>query len=298
VAPQAAVEPTGNRVSRTAIAPGAQREARFAAGVSRRIYFGVDNHRPRNYCAVMKRAIAYLRVSGLGQVDKDGEQRQSEAIHAFCNRHGLHYSEQRFEKGVSGTVEALDRPAFREVLELIARSDEDWDRASELRSTDSDIRKANWRPCIVVERMDRLARDLMVQELLLRECRERGVEVYAADQPFLDQASNDGDPTRKLFRQIMGALAEWEKSALVLKLRKARDRKRVETGRCEGQLPFHLTPQGQIVLERICSMQAAHFNVPQIVERLNGFGLTTCNGKPWTKRAVCHIVQKSKGQRK
>jgi len=229
----------------------------------------------------MKRAIAYLRVSGLGQVDKDGEQRQSEAIHAFCNQHGLHYSEQRFEKGVSGTVEALDRPAFREVLELIET-----------------CRAAGESACIVVERMDRLARDLMVQELLLRECRERGIEVYAADQPFLDQASNDGDPTRKLFRQIMGALAEWEKSALVLKLRKARDRKRIETGRCEGQLPFHMTPPGQIVLEHIEYFRTQSFNLPQIVERLNGDGLTTCNGKPWTKRAVCHIVQKSKGQRK
>jgi DNA invertase Pin-like site-specific DNA recombinase len=246
----------------------------------------------------MKRAIAYLRVSGLGQVDKDGEQRQSEAIHAFCNQHGLHYSEQRFEKGVSGTVEALDRPAFLEVLELIARADEDWDRASELHSADSDIRKANCRPCVVVERMDRLARDLMVQELLLRECREREIEVYAADQPFLDQASNDGDPTRKLFRQMLGALAEWEKSVLVLKLRKARDRKRIETGRCEGQLPFYKTQRGEEILRRITEYQKESLSIPTIVRYLNESELTTCNGKQWTKRAVLHIVQKSKGQRK
>src|SRR5579862_2834601 len=196
----------------------------------------------------MKRAIAYIRVSGLGQVDKDGEARQSESIRAFCAANGLQYWEQRFEKGVSGTVEGLDRPEFRAVLDLITSND----------GTD--------RACIVVERMDRLARDLMVQELLLRECRERGIEVYSADQPFLDQASNCGDPSRKLFRQIMGALAEWEKSALVLKLRKARDRKRADTGRCEGVLPFYMTPAGAAVLARVNSMHRDGFSVPRIVQ--------------------------------
>jgi DNA invertase Pin-like site-specific DNA recombinase len=228
----------------------------------------------------MKRAIAYIRVSGLGQVDQDGEARQSESIRAYCAANGLQYWEQRFEKGVSGTVEGLDRPVFREIMQLCEDAGTDFI------------------PCIVVERLDRLARDLMVQELLLRECRERGIQVFSADQPFIDIASDSGDPTRKLFRQIMGALAEWEKSALVLKLRKARDRVRAATGRCEGIKPYWMTPAGQVVLEKIAQHRAQGFNVPQIVERLNGFGLTTCKGGAWTKRAVLALVQKSKGQRK
>jgi DNA invertase Pin-like site-specific DNA recombinase len=238
----------------------------------------------------MKRAIAYIRVSGLGQADKDGESRQSESIRTFCVTNGLQYWEQRFEV-ISGTVEGLDRPVFSEVLELIA-SQEDAPNVEHLEA----LQKTD-RPCIVVERMDRFARDLMVQELLLRECRERGIEVYAADQPFIDIASDLGDPTRKLFRQILGALAEWEKSALVLKLRKARDRKRAETGRCEGVLPYHLTAEGMAVIKRIEAGRESGVSVPGIARRLNESGLTTRNGKGWTKRAVLRVWQKWKGVR-
>ena len=237
----------------------------------------------------MKRAIGYLRVSGLGQVDKDGEKRQEEAVLAFCAQNGLTCLNLKFEAGVSGTVEGLDRPAFREVLDLIEANR----AASEAAGGDVEY------PCIVVERMDRLARDLMVQELLLRECRERGIQVYTADQPGLvDIASNLGDPTRKLFRQIMGALAEWEKSALVLKLRKARDRKRAETGRCEGILPFYLTPQGRMILAFVQVRREKNWTVRAILEELNAEGFTTCTGKPWTKRPLLQLVQKSKGLRK
>lgn len=242
----------------------------------------------------MKRAIAYLRVSGLGQVDKDGEARQSESIRAYCHTHGLQYWEQRFEKGVSGTVEGLDRPAFREVLDLIESCRGESERAG----GDVDY------PCIVVERLDRLARDLMVQELLLRECRERRIQVYSADQPALiDVASDLGDPSRKLFRQIMGALAEWEKSALVLKLRKARDRKRAATGRCEGIAPYHETPEGRNIIKIISDCREGGYaglpgmTLRETVERLNSEGLKTRNGKAWTKRAVLHVWQKSKGYR-
>lgn len=248
----------------------------------------------------MKRAIGYLRVSGLGQVDKDGEQRQYDSIKAYCTLHNLAYVEQRFEKGVSGTVEGLDRPAFCEVLDLIKEQDRIWDETygnphEEFATAPT---KAEHRPCIVVERMDRLARDLMVQELLLRECRERGIEVYAADQGLVDVSSDSGDPSRKLFRQIMGALAEWEKSALVLKLRKARDRKRLVTGRCEGLQPFHSTASGQAVLARINELRVRGCGIHYIVEDLNASGYKTCNGGEWTKRAALHLVQKSKGQRK
>ena len=38
-------------------------------------------------------------------------------------------------------------------------------------------------------------------------------------------------------RQIAAAFAQYEKSRLVHKLKAARDRKRAETGRCEGRKP-------------------------------------------------------------
>jgi hypothetical protein len=48
------------------------------------------------------------------------------------------------------------------------------------------------------------------------------------------------DPTRILVRQMMGAVAQYEKSQIVLKLRGARMRKRAKEGRCEGRKPYIL----------------------------------------------------------
>lgn len=48
----------------------------------------------------------------------------------------------------------------------------------------------------------------------------------------------DDDPTRTLIRQVLGAIAQFEKSVIVLKLRAARERVRKSKGRCEGRKPF------------------------------------------------------------
>jgi DNA invertase Pin-like site-specific DNA recombinase len=62
-----------------------------------------------------------------------------------------------------------------------------------------------------------------------------GVTLIAADSPdaFLDQT-----PTAILIRQVLGAVAQFEKAALVAKLKAARERKKRETGRCEGRKPL------------------------------------------------------------
>lgn len=38
-------------------------------------------------------------------------------------------------------------------------------------------------------------------------------------------------------RQVLGAISEFEKAQLVAKLKAARERKRIATGRCEGRKP-------------------------------------------------------------
>jgi DNA invertase Pin-like site-specific DNA recombinase len=217
----------------------------------------------------VKRVCYYIRVSGAGQIDKDGPERQLDAIRAFSAQHNLATTDNPFfEKGVSGTVEGMDRPEFSRMLESNPSA-------------------------IVVERMDRLARDLMVQEFLLKECRERGVQVYAADQGVLvDMASDGGDPTRKLIRQVLGALAEWEKSALVLKLKKARDRKREATGRCEGPIPYGTKDSEKAVIRTMLELSKVCDTYQEIADRLNAAGFRTMFGNEWRRSSVFQILAK------
>lgn len=223
------------------------------------------------------KAIAYIRVSGKGQVDGDGPDRQRESILRFCVEHGLDYGAECFETGVSGTVEGLDRPEFTMAVQLAI----------------------SCQAAIVVERMDRLARDLMVQELLLRECRTCGIKVFSADQGLMDMAGDGGDPSRVLIRQIMGAIAQWEKSVIVLKLRKARDKKRAATGRCEGPRPYGSLPGEPQVICLAETMMREGRATDEIVGALDDLGFKRRSGKPWTNSSVFRLLQqigKKKGR--
>src|SRR5262249_56969997 len=82
---------------------------------------------------------------------------------------------------------------------------------------------------IIVETANRFARDLRVQEVGFAKLRERGIDLIAADSP---NAFLDNTPTAKLVRQVLGAIAEFDKAMTVAKLRGARERMRRETGRC------------------------------------------------------------------
>lgn len=215
------------------------------------------------------RVFGYIRVSSKKQVDGDGPERQAQAISAFCKSQGL-VLERTYSDSISGTVDGLDRPELAELLRFV-------DTMQEL--AQPAIRG------IVVERMDRLARDLMVSEVLLAECRKRGLVVYAADQgTLLNMAEDGGDPTRVLIRQIMGALSQWEKTMLVRKLKSSRDRIRARGERCEGVKPYGHTGAELKVIDIAKSLwgQYPHPTWQQIATFLNAGQMGTRKGLPWT----------------
>jgi DNA invertase Pin-like site-specific DNA recombinase len=116
-----------------------------------------------------------------------------------------------YDAAVSGADHVDTRPGFAAMLERI---------------------EGNGVRTIIVETANRFARDLLVQEVGYERLRERGIDLIAADSPtsFLD----DG-PTSKLVRQVLGAIAEFDKAMTVAKLRGARDRIRKERGKGEGR---------------------------------------------------------------
>jgi hypothetical protein len=84
---------------------------------------------------------------------------------------------------------------------------------------------------IIVETANRFARDLIVQETGHRMLKAQGIEIIAADSPG---AFVEDTPTATLVRQVLGAVAQFDKAMTVAKLRLARDRIRKRDGKCEG----------------------------------------------------------------
>jgi DNA invertase Pin-like site-specific DNA recombinase len=93
---------------------------------------------------------------------------------------------------------------------------------------------------VLVERADRLARDLMVNELIVEQFRKLNVRVVECEGGS-DITVLDNEPTKVLIRQVLAAIAQFEKSCIVAKLKAARDRMRKATGRCEGRKRYKTT---------------------------------------------------------
>jgi DNA invertase Pin-like site-specific DNA recombinase len=139
---------------------------------------------------------------------------------------------------------------------------------------------------VIVEKLDRLARDLMVQETIIADLRKNGFEVVSAAEP--DLMAND--PTRILVRQMMGAVAQYEKSQIVLKLRGARMRKRAKEGRCEGRKPFGFYEGESVALERAKRLRTEGLGFDRIAARMNEERIPTRTGRPWHGVVVNQIL--------
>jgi DNA invertase Pin-like site-specific DNA recombinase len=215
----------------------------------------------------MVNAFVYLRVSGIGQVSGDGFDRQLEACEQYAALNGLTITRIFREEGVSGTKDLVERPAL---CDLMAELQESGTRT------------------IVIEKLDRLARDLMVSETIIADIQKQRFNLISVAEPDLCST----DPSRKLVRQIFSAIAEYDRAMTVLKLRGARQRMKAKTGRCEGQLAFGMKAGERPTLDGILSKHAAGMNSKNIAIWLNASGIHTRGGGHWHPSTVAKILHR------
>lgn len=213
----------------------------------------------------MKRAYAYLRVSGKGQVKGDGFPRQLQAIKTYAAEHDLKVVQVFREEGVAGNKESMDRPAWAAMMTALL---------------------GNGVKAVIIEKLDRLARDLMIQEATIADLVKNGITLISVAEP--DLMAND--PTRILMRQLMGAVAQYDKNQIVLKLRGARMRKRAAEGRCEGRKPFGRSEAEKAAMDRMKALRAEGLAFDRIAERLNVEGVPTRTGKRWHGIVINRIL--------
>lgn len=213
------------------------------------------------------RAFTYLRCSGRGQIDGDTWERQTEVISRFlANRPDLSHVCHYVEPGICGALE--DRPVLAQMF---------------LDLDETGIK------LVIIEKLDRLARDLMTQENIIRDLRRRGVELVSVYEP--DLCSDD--PTRKLMRQIMGAIAEFDRHMIIARTRAARQRIRSRGQRCEGRKPFGFRPHETETLARMTVMAADGYTWTAIANELNEAGMRPRKGSKWFPATVGRILRRS-----
>jgi len=216
-----------------------------------------------------RKAVGYYRTSsatGLGD-DKDSLSRQESAVRKYAERANLEIVKEAYDAAVKGSDSVMDREGFSEILEYAL---------------------ANSVTIILVENASRFARDLIVQLTGHDFLKKNGITLIPVDAPdnFTDET-----PTAILIRQILGAVAEFEKRNLVDKMKKGRIRKKKNTGRCEGRKPAppeaielakQLKEQGLSLRNISAGLQEAGFCV------MLG-GLDT--GKPYAASSIKYMLE-------
>lgn len=220
-------------------------------------------------------AVAYLRCSGLGQVDGDTWDRQAAAISKYAKGHAMTVVDEFRDAGVSGATDLDSRPGLAALI---------------------DRTESNGVKVVLVENATRLARDLMVSEVILQQLTAVGCKVIAADSGT-DLTADTNDPTRRLIRQVLGAVAEFDRRVTVLKLRAARERIRGRGNRCEGRKPFGARPGEDYALSRIRELYRKPHgqrrrSLQAICNSLNAEGVPTRSGQPWHPQVLSRIIRR------
>ncbi|HEY5510606.1 MAG TPA: recombinase family protein [Prolixibacteraceae bacterium] len=215
----------------------------------------------------MEKVFAYLRVSDPSQIKGDGFPRQLKAVTDYARANKLEIVNTFRELGVSGTKE--HRPVLAELMVSMEQN-------------------GHGVKTVIIEKLDRLARDLMIQEAIIGDFNKHGFKLISVAEGT-DLGSSD--PTRKLLRVFMGGIAEYEKVMMVAKLRAARERIKLKTGKCEGNKGYRDTPEGQAILSRINTLRrkprtGRRLTWQQIADQLNAEGILTIDGHPWSLHRV------------
>ena len=150
-----------------------------------------------------KKIVGYFRTSSKSSTgeDKDSGKRQRHSVHTFCKTKGWDVVEDFWDKGISGTIDVLNRPSFVEMLSYCEEN--------EIKT-------------IVFENSSRLSRDLICMETGFQYLSSIGYTLISVDSP---ETFVENTPTSVLIRQVLGCISQFEKSSLVEKLRVSRKRK-------------------------------------------------------------------------
>jgi len=91
---------------------------------------------------------------------------------------------------------------------------------------------------------------------------------------------------------IFGAIAEYDRSMIVLKLRGARQRMRAKEGRCEGRKPYGEREGEAEVVSLINELSARKMNYTQIADELNKDGVSTRYNAKWYPANISRILSR------
>lgn len=220
--------------------------------------------------------VAYLRVSSASQIDAWGLERQEIAIRRWAKTNKHRIVAWCRDEGVSGTLDAIDRPGMSEAIDMIGHGAD----------------------AMLVADLDRFARELMVQEATLGVIWKLGGKVFTATGGEVLQDDPE-DGARTLIRQVLGAVIQYEKHQMVKRMRQGRLAKAAEGKHTAGTYAFGYRgegkgrerdaapdPEEQSTVDRIVKLRETPMSYRAVAAVLATEGITTRAGKAWSAMSL------------
>jgi DNA invertase Pin-like site-specific DNA recombinase len=227
---------------------------------------------------------AYTRVSTDAQVEGLGLDVQTATIKKWARDHGHTITATYTDAGVSGSNGLETRVGLADALAAL---------------------KDGHAAGLVVYRLDRLARDLIIQEQILADLRRGGWAAFSTSESEAQYLTDDpADPSRKLIRQVLGAVSEYERSMISLRLRAGRAKKADHGGFAYGAPPYGYQaidgdlvpyPAEQATLTRIRELRDAGDSYRHIAAALNADGIRPRRGRSWHPGVLSRLAERPNG---
>jgi DNA invertase Pin-like site-specific DNA recombinase len=221
------------------------------------------------------KVVGYVRVSTERQADEGmGLDLQEAAIRDYCQTNGHRLVEVFTDEGISGALS--ERPGLGAALALLEQAGADG---------------------LVVYRLDRLARSLIHQETVVERLASRGRRVLSVSEADVDGE----DPTRVLVRQVLGAIAQYERALIVARMKAGRTAKAARGGYAGGAPPYGRRavrrelrddPKELKAVERVCQLRADGRSLRQIAAALTAEGFTPKRGLRWHPNTIRRILNR------
>ncbi|MFD7554665.1 recombinase family protein [Streptomyces sp. NPDC059835] len=221
------------------------------------------------------RLVAYLRVSTEDQLNGYGLELQEDQVRGWAARNNAVITEVRTEPAVSGA--ALDRP------ELIACIQDVIDREAD---------------GILLPNLERIARELHVQEAAMAAVWAEGGAVYTADHGEVLEDDPE-DPVRTAMRQMRGVFSQLERGLIRKRLHGGRRKKAAKGEYVGGPVRYgydradknHVANEAeQRGRERARELKAEGLSLQKIADTLTAEEIPTKRGGRWQKTTVARLL--------
>lgn len=226
-------------------------------------------------------AVTYIRVSTRKQVEMgEGLAIQAERIHNFCKKNGINVIAEFSDDGISGSLGIDERAGLDKMLRFCAENKNSVD-------------------AVIVDKIDRLSRDVMVYFSVEKELKKLGIKLLFA---CTESLNGDSEETW-LQKGMLSMFAQYERKNIVKRITDGLDKKSKLGMKPCGRQPLGyrfardgketevVKPQARIV-HKIYEMRADGMTIDEIHETLAADPrVEEVLGKPITRGRIFTVLK-------